>query len=263
MSTVERVVLFLGPTLPVEEALRCFPDAEVRGPVARGDVLRATLDGARALGIIDGFFEHALSVQHKEVLWALQQGVAVYGAASMGALRAAELNRYGMVGVGEVYRQFVDGVVEDDDEVAIVHGPSPGYRRLSDALVNIRATLHAALERGLVSECIAEELESIAKCTFYPERSYEQLLGFFLRNGGPPAVVTSLREWLADPCHRIDQKKLDAERLLARMAADAARGFSRTIDIDWDFPWTAAWNLLWEEIAGERAGLDAAFGSFR
>ena len=45
------------------------------------------------------------------------------GASSMGALRAAELSQFGMVGIGEVYQAFKLGRLEDDDEVAIVHGP--------------------------------------------------------------------------------------------------------------------------------------------
>jgi hypothetical protein len=45
-------------------------------------------------------FDSTPAVLHKEILWAMDRGVGVSGAASMGALRAAELHWYGMVGVG-------------------------------------------------------------------------------------------------------------------------------------------------------------------
>jgi hypothetical protein len=74
----------------------------------------------------------------------LAAGIPVYGAASMGALRAAELAQFGMVGVGRIFEAYRDGVLEpfdepfeDDDEVAVLHGPPElGHRAMSEALVN-------------------------------------------------------------------------------------------------------------------------------
>ena len=114
-------------------------------PVAQGDVYRAALSRPRAIGIIDGYFSGAPSVWHKEILWAMSEGVPVFGAASMGALRAAELHEFGMRGIGRIFEAFRDGVLEDDDEVAVVHGPAEiGYLPASEAMVNIRATLALA-----------------------------------------------------------------------------------------------------------------------
>src|SRR4051794_9083188 len=101
-------VVFVGPTMPhdaVTEALPC----SVRPPAAQGDVLRAVRAGASRIAIIDGYFENEPAVWHKEILHALSQGVPVLGAASMGALRAAELRVFGMVGVGWVYEQYATG----------------------------------------------------------------------------------------------------------------------------------------------------------
>ena len=68
------------------------------------------------------------TVWHKEILWAMAQGIHVFGAASIGALRAAELDAFGMRGIGRIYEAFRDGVLEDDDEVAVLHGPEElGY----------------------------------------------------------------------------------------------------------------------------------------
>ena len=115
-----RLVVFLGPTLPHDDA-RDVLDAEYRRPAAQGDVLRVGAPPAEGHRPIDGVFERVPAVWHKEILFALSEGVHVYGAASMGALRAAELDAFGMRGVGTVYRAYADGVLEDDDEVAVAH----------------------------------------------------------------------------------------------------------------------------------------------
>ena len=76
-------IVFVGLTIPVEEARRII-DAECRPPVAQGDVYRAALCRLRLIGIVDGYFDGVSSVWHKEVLWAMAQGIQVFGSASMG-----------------------------------------------------------------------------------------------------------------------------------------------------------------------------------
>ena len=141
------VAVFLGPTLPRDEACAVL-DAEYLPPAAHGDVLRAVRRGFRVIGLVDGVFERVPAVWHKEILFALSEGVHVYGAASMGALRAAELGAFGMHGVGAIHRAYAEGALEDDDEVAVAHGGAEdGFRPLSDAMVDIRATLEAIIHQ--------------------------------------------------------------------------------------------------------------------
>ncbi len=64
-------------------------------------------------------------------------GVTVVGGCSMGALRASELDTYGMIGVGRIYRWYRDGVAESDDEVAVTFHPDT-LEPLSVPLVNMR-----------------------------------------------------------------------------------------------------------------------------
>ena len=138
------VFVFVGPTLSSAEVgaagnFVCLP------PAAQGDLYRAAQQRPQAIGLIDGYFEGVPSVWHKEILWAMTHGVHVFGSASMGALRAAELAAFGMQGVGVVFEAFHSGELADDDEVAVVHGPAEvGYVRLSEAMVDIRFTLAAA-----------------------------------------------------------------------------------------------------------------------
>ena len=164
------VVVFLGPTLSHDDA-RDVIDAEYLPPAAHGDVLRAALRRPRAIGLVDGVFERVPAVWHKEILFALSEGIHVYGAASMGALRAAELDAFGMRGVGEIYHAYAEGVLEDDDEVAVAHaGVEDGFRALSDSMVDVRATLDAALAERVVTGSTAASILGRVKATFYADR---------------------------------------------------------------------------------------------
>jgi hypothetical protein len=211
------IVVFVGPTLPAAEVQERLPQASVRPPAAQGDLYRAARQRPAAIALIDGFFERVPAVWHKEILWALATGVPVFGAASMGALRAVELEPFGMVGVGWVFRAFRDGVLTADDEVAVAHGlAESGYRPLSEALVNIRRTLTHAVEAGVLSPAVSATLLSLARQQFYPERSYPALLRAGRQAGLSPEVLTRFARWLTN--HRVDQKRADALELLALLA---------------------------------------------
>ena len=106
-----RACVFVGPTLRAED-LAPDGDIVVLPPVAQGDVYRAAQAQPSAIGIVDGYFEGALSVWHKEILWAMVEGIHVFGSASMGALRAAELHPFGMRGIGRIFEAFRDGELE-------------------------------------------------------------------------------------------------------------------------------------------------------
>ena len=215
------VLVFLGPTLSPAEARTVLP-AVYLPPASRGDVYAAARSKPWAIGIVDGYFHRVPSVLHKEVLWAMAQGIHVYGASSMGALRAAELERFGMVGVGRVFEAYRDGTLTDDDEVAVIHGPAEaGYVPGSEAMVNIRSTLAGARQAGVIDPTLAEQLLGLAKSVFYPGRSWDRLLRDAAGAGLDPAACGRLAAWL--PSGRVDQKRLDAIELLRRMAADRAR----------------------------------------
>lgn len=206
------ICIFTGPTLPPGEAARVL-DAEYLPPAAIGDVYRAAQKRPWAIGIIDGFFESTPSVWHKEVLWAMGQGIHVFGASSMGALRAAELADFGMVGVGEIFEAYRDGLIEDDDEVAVVHGPSElGHMQISEAMVNIRATIGKAAATGVVSPETAAALIGTAKALYYKNRSYPRLLADAGARQLPADEMARLKAWL--PANQINQKRLDAVAML-------------------------------------------------
>src|SRR5262245_20044755 len=150
MTAGTRAVVFLGPTLPVEEA-RAILDAVYLPPARQADIVSAiTTYRPQVIGLIDGVFAQSLSVWHKEILFALSRGIHVYGASSLGALRAAETAAFGTVGVGEVYRLYASGELTDDDDVALAHGDAAsGFRPASEPMVNLRKTFEQARSEGI------------------------------------------------------------------------------------------------------------------
>lgn len=206
------ICIFTGPTISPADAAKIL-DAEYLPPAAIGDLYRVAQRGPWAIGIIDGFFESTPSVWHKEVLWAMARGIHVFGASSMGALRAAELAPFGMIGVGTIFEAYRDGKIEDDDEVAVVHGPPElGYVQVSEALVNIRATLHRAASTAVISAPTADVLIRLAKSIYYKQRSYDRLLAQAAEQNLPADELAALAAWL--PGNQVNQKRLDAVAML-------------------------------------------------
>jgi hypothetical protein len=245
-------VIFTGPSLPPKEAAK-FADLTYQMPAAQGDIYRAAAAGARVIGLIDGYFEGVPAVWHKEILFALARGVHVFGAASMGALRAAELRAFGMRGVGCIYEWYAEGVIDADDEVALVHGPpETDFMALSEPLVNVRATLDHAIAANVVSKTSAGEILSAARRLFYKVRTWERLLS--VENLSRPDM-RSFAEWL--PAHRIDQKRLDAEAMLTAIADFLAKN-PPAFHAEFAFEPTDAWNMGLEQFKqpAEISGLD-------
>lgn len=215
-------VIFAGPSLP--PALRpADPALEWRPPVRQGEVYEAALIRPAIIGIIDGYFEVTPTVWHKEILWAMAQGIHVYGSASIGALRAAELCPFGMKGIGRIYEAFRDGALEDDDEVAVLHGPEElGYPAVTEAMVNIRATLDQAVAEGVLDGCRAARLTAIGKTLFYKERNWDSILRLAAGRGLPPMPLDDLAAWLRTG--QVDQKRVDALEMIAAIRAHLATG---------------------------------------
>lgn len=239
------VVIFTGPSLSPDAASATLPGAIVRAPVACGDVYRAMRERPSVIALIDGYFDQRLAVWHKEILWALSSGVRVLGASSMGALRAAELGAFGMRGVGRIYEWFRDGLIEDDDEVALVHEPAErGYRPVSEPMVNVRATLGRARELGVISEPSALGLLAAGKQLFYPARCWPAIFDA-AASTVDRSQVEGLARWLHDE-NAVDQKRLDALELL-----DEIRGLD-SLSVPspprFSFEYTEAWHTLRSDI---------------
>jgi TfuA protein len=165
--------VFMGMSLSHGEACKIL-QAEYHPPVRRGD-LPALPSDVKLVGIVDGVFQSESSVGHREILELMRKGVTVVGGGSMGALRAMELEDMGMIGVGRVFHMYRDGIIEGDDEVALVFDPED-CTPLSEPLVNIRHFLAEAVRREILEEGEADELISEMRSVFYPRRNYPELM---------------------------------------------------------------------------------------
>lgn len=169
--------------------------------------------------IIDGLWHQSAPVRHKEILALLAEGVAVVGAASMGALRAAELAPYGMVGIGRIFEDFRSGALDADDEVAVLH--TDDGLPLSEALVNLRAALTRAAADGQLDDAEADLLADLARSLPYTSRSWTALGRIAAGEGLGPAFSRADTWRRTHPC---DAKREDAERALALLAGRPAPG---------------------------------------
>ena len=243
------IYVFTGPSLSPKDA-RAELDAVYLPPVSEGDVYRAALKGPVAIGIVDGYFENIPSVWHKEILWAMSRGIHVFGSASMGALRAAELAPFGMEGVGVIFEAFRDGWLEDDDEVAVIHGPMEfGYPGLSEAMVNIRRTLEDAKAVHVIGEATFSALIALAKGLHYRDRSYPRIIQRANAQDLSAVELDGLLHWL--PHGKVDQKREDALRMLRVMHERLANGLDPK-RVRYCFEHTTKWQIA-SQLALEQA----------
>jgi hypothetical protein len=247
-------VLFAGPSLsgagwstgrPGDRAA-----LDCRGPAGQGDIARAVVEGATAIGLIDGRYEDVAAVWHKEILFALEQGVEVFGAASMGALRAAECADFGMIGIGTVFERYRSGELADDAAVAQLHAPAElDHAPLTEALVNVEATIAHFLKLRAISEAEAERLDRSARALFFKERTYRSILAHARLNEGRRSAELAR---LIKSC-RVDVKRQDALALLAYIEVLEP---ARRVSPEWRLESTATWNLTLKRAEALAAASD-------
>lgn len=203
----EPIFVFVGPSMPPEE--QGGRGVALLPPAGRGDILRLLPQRPAAIGLIDGVFGDRPAPLLCEILAAIEDGIAVYGAASMGALRAVELAQHGMIGIGRVFEAFRDGHLCADDEVAVLHGPAElGWQTLTVPLVDLRETAAAAIAKSVVDAHSALALVEYARRLPFSDRTWERLAE---SSGRARELVAELRR------HWISVKKLDAAALLATL----------------------------------------------
>jgi hypothetical protein len=216
--------IFVGPSL---HGVTDRPsEIDFLPPAAQGDLIRAAAGGARWIGLIDGYFGSCASVWHKEILYALSIGCHVWGASSMGALRAAECQSFGMRPVGVIAWQFASGELEDDADVALVHGPAEAdYLPFTEALVDARPTIGAMLAAGAVDRSDSDKLIKAASSLHFAERTVEAIAKLVAESPGRRKECEMLYE-----AHRVRAKQIDALRLVKEMCAKPPE---RIQEYDW------------------------------
>jgi hypothetical protein len=79
-----------------------------------------------------------------------------------------------MIGVGKIFAMYRDGILDADDEVALVYEPET-YRKHSEPLVNLRAALTMATDAGVIDPRECADLLSQMRALYFPNRSHQAL----------------------------------------------------------------------------------------
>lgn len=202
-----KIIIFTGPSINPDEARKILK-ADYKPPAGRGDVLIALKDNPHVIGIIDGVFHQRPAVSHKEILNAMERSVKVVGGGSMGALRASELDDMGMIGIGKVYNAYKNGLIESDDDVAVVFNPQT-LEQLSEALISMDYNFKMAYSKGIISSEEFNDLYNTAKSIYYPKRTYKLVISNSnLKNSQKDKLQRYIME------NGRDIKKEDAEMVL-------------------------------------------------
>lgn len=202
-------IVFAGPSLLPGDHGR-YGEIEFRPPARKGDLVLAAEEGAGVIGLVDGLFELQPAVWHKEILHCLNRGIVVAGAASMGALRAAECARFGMIGIGAIFEEYRRGARTSDADVAVLHAPAAlGYTALTLALADAEATIRRMLAAGAVGEATADALQSVARSIHFKDRSWEAIRQRLSQMGLEVGDLGTMVR-----AHRVEQKHEDCIDLL-------------------------------------------------
>lgn len=214
-------VIFLGPSLSHEKARKIMPDADFRPPAKKGDLLRLAADPeVTMVGLVDGVFLQDYPPTPIEVFQlARKKGMLLAGAASLGALRAVELEKFGMVGIGRVFSLFKRGLLNADDEVAVTFTDGD-FRLQSEAMVDIRYNLFLAAKKSVISRKTKRLVTRVAKDTYFPRRNYPDIIEEAKRlPGAPQDELEALERYIASS--RRSLKESDAMRLVEHLKVAA------------------------------------------
>jgi TfuA protein len=207
-------VIFLGPSLSHEKARKIF-DADYRPPARKGDFLRLAADlDVELVGFVDGVFLQDYPPTPIEVYHlARKDGVLLAGAASLGALRAVELEKFGMVGIGKIFQLYKFGKLNADDEVAVTFAPEGDYQLLSEAMIDIRYNLYLAHKKGFISMKTKNLLTKLAKEIYFPRRNYTYIIEEARsKHHSLGSEITSFGNYIMS--NRKSLKEIDAIRLV-------------------------------------------------
>ena len=202
------VAVFLGPSLKKTHA-ETILKANYYPPIRMGDIYRLLSTNVQVIIIIDGFFHAHIPVWQREILAALKKQIAVVGAASMGALRAAELAPYGMTGIGKIYHWYQQEHIEGDDEVALLHlDTKHDYYPISEPLVNLRYTLDNACLADIITASQSAAIQRELKQMYYGDRTYASICTGYTWQCLPPDTQKELQRFI--DTHTNNIKQLDA-----------------------------------------------------
>ena len=211
---MNKPIVYLGPTLRKEEALKIL-DADYRDPAKKGDFLMLSQDSdeKKYVGFIDGVFLHDYPPPPIEVYHlATRKNIELLGASSLGALRAVELEKFGMKGIGKIFQLYKTGIIDADDEVAVTFVRGSNVLQ-SEAMIDIRFNLFLAYKKGIITNDTKKRFVKIANGIYFPFRNYEDIIN--LTQQQYPSIHDELENFRGHILQNRDSLKArDAVKLL-------------------------------------------------
>lgn len=211
---MSKPIVYLGPTLSREKAIKIL-DADYRDPAKKGDFLMLSQDSdeKKYVGFIDGVFLHDYPPSPIEVYHlATRKNIELIGASSLGALRAVELEKFGMKGIGKIFQLYKNGIINADDEVAVTFTRENNILQ-SEAMIDIRFNLFLAYKKGIITNQTKKRIAKIAKNIYFPFRNYEDIIKLTQRQF--PSIYNELESFRSYILKNRDSLKArDAIKLL-------------------------------------------------
>lgn len=215
-----KTIVFFGPSI-AESEVTSLAAVTHAPPIKRGDL--AAAEDFDVFVILDGEFGQNMSVSPKEILTVLEMGKTVIGAASMGALRASELDRSGMIGVGWVYDYFRRCAVRRDADVALVYSAFD-FKPITVPMVDLEYWMEQASAAGLIRNRERAAVLKVARNVFFAERTLERLMDTLKRaiGGGTLDSLLAFSGGIIPSVKAVDAA--EAVRLSASLTQRRERG---------------------------------------
>jgi hypothetical protein len=163
--------------------------------------------------LIDGLFLQEYPPTPIEVFQLLKRkNTVVLGGASLGALRAVELEKYGMIGIGKIFELYKKNKIIADDEVAVTFSQETQQLQ-SEAMIDIRYNLFLASRKRVIDKETRRATLKVAKNIYFPYRNYLDIIDETKRQYPSRSYyLESFRDYIGK--NRQSLKERDAVKLI-------------------------------------------------
>lgn len=216
--------IFIGPSgFGLDKKL--LEGWNIRPPCKQSDIIKLIENNSlEEILLVDGYYKSIPSPWHKEILLALEKGISVTGVSSLGALRASELNKYGLKGFGWVYEFIRDNEPLDDSLVALIHKSSEEqYEPITFAKIEIIYFIEKMIEINLIKNINVKDLTKKISHTLF-EKFNLKYFELLLRENGvenPKKLIQThyesikikdIKNYLISTYPNISTKKIKTEK---------------------------------------------------
>ncbi|MGD1836756.1 MAG: TfuA-like protein [Nitrososphaeraceae archaeon] len=174
------------------------------------------LNEDKTIILIDGVFLQDYPPTPIEVYQVVtKKNFIVFGASSIGALRAVELEKFGMKGYGKVFELYKKNIINSDDEVAVTFDDE--YNLISEAMIDIRYNLFLSYKEEIITKETKKIITKIAKQIYFPDRSYDNIINKTIEKfPNKENELIAFEKFIKN--NRKSLKEIDAIRLLHNIA---------------------------------------------